>query len=109
MTPTMTNVHQIWKRTKVHFAVVAVGMIFMLAILAQENRFQDMTRDLLRLERERRDLDESRDRLILEIEHERNPARIRTLATDRFGLSNPDPSNFHDVNAERPAEKPDMR
>lgn len=86
-----------WRRAKVHFAVVIASMLFLLAYLSQENTFHRMTRELLSLERERRDLVEERDRLAITVEHHRNPARIRTLAEERYGLTVPEAGRVQDV------------
>ncbi len=107
MKPTTLNMQEAetWKRTKVHFAVIGALMLFALAILTQENTFHGMTRELLKLERSRRDLVEERDRLTLTVEQYRHPARIRTLATEHYGLAVPAPDNVQDVPAAPPSRR----
>lgn len=102
MTQTTQNIRQSrdeesWRRTKVHFAVIGALMLFALALLTQENTFHRMSRDLIELERDRRDLVEERDRLIMSVEQHRHPSRIRAIAEERFGLTVPGPGHVQDV------------
>jgi cell division protein FtsL len=86
-----------WRRTKVHFGVIATAAVLLLSILAQDARFSELNADLLELDRDRRDLEEEHDHLLLRREHLTSPSRIRSLATDRFGMVAPDPGRVHEL------------
>jgi cell division protein FtsL len=86
-----------WKRTKVHFGVIAAVAVFLLSLLAQDARFSELNGDLLALDRDRRDLEEERDHLMLRREHLTNPTRVRAIATERYGMVAPDPGRVHEL------------
>lgn len=84
------DIHFQWQKTKVHFGVIAAVMVFLLALLAKETRFHELHAELMTAEREFRNAQEERDRLVLELEHYRTPGRIREIATRDLGLVTPD-------------------
>jgi len=83
------DIHFRWQKTKVHFGVIAAAMVFILALLAKETRFHELHAELMRSEREFRNVQEERDNLVLELEHYRTPGRVRAAATE-MGLVTPD-------------------
>ena len=86
-----------WKKTKVHFGVIGACMVFALSLLAQDIRHHELNSEIVRLDRERRDIEEERDRLMLQREHLRNPGRIREIATRDLGMVTPDMTNIHEL------------
>jgi cell division protein FtsL len=76
-----------WKRTKVHFGVIAAVAVFLLSLLAQDARFSELNGDL----------EEERDHLMLRREHLTNPTRVRAIATERYGMVAPDPGRVHEL------------
>lgn len=86
-----------WKRTKVHFGVIAACTLFFFSLLAQNARFFELNAQLLSLDRERRNLEQERDELTLRQEHLTNPSRIRAIAIERYRMVAPNPERVHDL------------
>lgn len=91
-----------WKKTKAHFGAIAAAMVFALSLLAQDTRFHELNTDLVRLERQRRDVEEERDRFMTQREHLRNPGRIREIATQELGMVTPDLTRVHELSPTHP-------
>lgn len=91
-----------WKCTKVHFGVIFTVMLFLLSLLAQDNHFTAMNNELLKVERERMDLEQERDRLALQSEHLKNPGRIRTMAVEQLQMITPDPAHVYNLGVTTP-------
>lgn len=87
-----------WMRAKVHFGVIFICTAYLLTVLAQNIRFHELNRELLRLDRVEAGALEERARLSLAYEQHRNPARIRTIAVQKLGMVTPGPDRIHNLN-----------